>query len=564
MEEQRASVLHVVARFVLVASIPFAALHVSTSPRPWLAFAIYGFLFTFHLAVVALLHQRKVRLAGLVYVGAYFSVMVAVTLFLGGITSGQASGLITVTLFAGLCLGARAGLVTGGVSIAYALGLTALEAAGQLPRSPIPIGLYEDAASIVSNVFYAMVFVALTVSHLQRAIDRERAERERNRMRAEQGLALGRFGSRVPTLRTREELADATVELLAEVLGAEKVAVLVHRDDTTALLASRGFEPSEALGFVGRVPRLQAAELLEGPEAEALGAGPRIVIAPIPAVPAPRKWIVAALPPEGSAEGVVAFVEMLAALVGSSLAREESESKLRQAQKMEVVGRLASGVAHDFNNLLTTILGSSTLLERQLAASPRQQELARFVREAGERARLMSKQLLAFARKEPIAPERLELDLVVKEFAPMLEHLVRGHHSVEVSLGGEAVMVEIDRASVEQALLNLALNARDAMPEGGVIRISTALVCTPPASPRELVLRVSDSGRGIDELTQRRIFEPFFTTKPEGTGLGLPTVLDAVERAGGALRVESRLGEGTTFEVVLPVSEGALADSTAA
>ena len=230
------------------------------------------------------------------------------------------------------------------------------------------------------------------------------------------------------------------------------------------------------------------------------------------------------------------------------------------AERMEALGRLTGGIVHDFNNLLFVITGQIELARRQLTADhPAFARLAPALH-AAERAAALNRQLLAFGRGSPADPRPLDLNAVVAQLDRMLQRVIGEGFRVEIRAGPGLGRVRADVTQMEQLLLNLALNARDAMPRGGRLVIETrdleiAGGADPPAPPgRYVMVAVCDEGVGMDEETRKRIFEPFFTTKPEGagSGLGLATVARIVERHGGRIRVDSVPGRGTTFQVYLP------------
>jgi PAS domain S-box-containing protein len=235
----------------------------------------------------------------------------------------------------------------------------------------------------------------------------------------------------------------------------------------------------------------------------------------------------------------------------------------QQSQKMETVGRLAGGVAHDFNNLLTVITGySELLLEKVGKGSPMRGELEE-IKRAGDRAASLTQQLLAFSRKQIIEPKVVRLDLLVAEMQEMLTRLIGEDIALQATTGKGLGSVKIDPGQFQQILMNLAVNARDAMPGGGKIVIETANVeldegyCAPHpyVSPgRFVMLAVSDTGKGMSEEVKAHIFEPFFTTKErgKGTGLGLATTYGAVKQSGGSIEVYSEVGIGTIFKIYLP------------
>jgi len=243
----------------------------------------------------------------------------------------------------------------------------------------------------------------------------------------------------------------------------------------------------------------------------------------------------------------------------------ELETSLRHAHKMEAVGQLAAGVAHDFNNLLTAILGFAELLKPCVRADPTASEGVLQIGEAAQQAANLTAQLLAFGRKQPVQPEVLDLNEVVRETAGMLRRLVREDVELELTLSRHLPPVQADRNQIRQLLLNLVTNARDAMPRGGRLEIRTEeqLVSGEPSSgtpllgaARAAVLSVTDTGEGMDAETRERIFEPFFTTKAvgQGTGLGLASVHGIVEQNGGTIAVESSPGKGATFRIALPAT----------
>jgi PAS domain S-box-containing protein len=239
------------------------------------------------------------------------------------------------------------------------------------------------------------------------------------------------------------------------------------------------------------------------------------------------------------------------------------EDQLRQSQKMEAVGRLAGGVAHDFNNLLMVIQGHTGLLEERLAKGSTERRSVEQIQKSAERAAALTRQLLAFSRLQVMQPRVLDLNSVVAEVGKMLRRVIGEHIELILRYETEIGRVKADPGQIEQVLLNLAVNARDAMPEGGKLAIETfnlvmdeIAACRIPALKpgAYTVLTVSDTGAGMDRETQSHIFEPFFTTKEKGkgTGLGLATVYGIVHQSGGQITVYSQPGQGATFRIYLP------------
>jgi len=244
-------------------------------------------------------------------------------------------------------------------------------------------------------------------------------------------------------------------------------------------------------------------------------------------------------------------------------ASKQLEAQLRQAQKMEAVGLLAGGIAHDFNNLLTVITAYGQLLRAEFADGDERREEVEEVLKAAARGAELTRQLLAFGRKQVLRPRVVDVNGVVAGVRPMLARLLGADATLDARLAPSLSRVEADPGQLEQVLLNLTANAGDAMPGGGRVTIETADVELDAAAVRALpglapgryvLVSVSDTGVGMDEATRLRVFEPFFTTKGtgKGSGLGLATVYGIVKQSGGAVTVRSAPGEGTTFEIYLP------------
>ena len=375
---------------------------------------------------------------------------------------------------------------------------------------------------------------------------------------------------------TREK--QKTLRLLDVVLESAPIGFAFHDRDmkytriNSALAAMAGRSAEEHVGRTPSEVHPEVADLVEPLLREVLATGKSIINVPV-ARPGrngssvEQHFLVSFFPvhtPEGSIDGV-------GAVVLETTDRRQLEEQLLQAQKMEAVGRLAGGIAHDFNNILTAIKSYSELLLEDMTTDKGRVEDVKEIREAADRAATLTRQLLAFSRQQLLRPRVLDLNTTVRDLKGMLERLIGAHIEVKTRLAPSIGMVTADPGQIEQVLMNLIVNARDAMPDGGTINIETANVelddeyarthaSTPPGD--YVMLAVSDTGQGMERETQARVFEPFFTTKEQGkgTGLGLSTVYGIVKQSGGSIWMYSEPGRGTTFKIYLPRIDGEVVD----
>ena len=249
--------------------------------------------------------------------------------------------------------------------------------------------------------------------------------------------------------------------------------------------------------------------------------------------------------------------------------RETLIEQLQQSQKMEAIGQLAGGIAHDFNNILMIMNGHATVLLNGMDKDDKMYRSLDEIRQAGEQASWLTQQLLAFSRRQKLSPQILDLNHLLAETQRLLQRLIQKNITMVTTLTSSLGNVRVDPGQMQQVIMNLVVNAGDAMPEGGKLSVETAVVEVAEheierhgveKAGRYVVLTVSDTGMGMDEETLARVFEPFYTTKEhdEGTGLGLSTVYGIVKQSDGAIQCDSAPGQGTTFYIYLPCVEGAV------
>jgi len=272
--------------------------------------------------------------------------------------------------------------------------------------------------------------------------------------------------------------------------------------------------------------------------------------------------LVTILVPNSGRPFLTSFIRDLTEIRSARASLKTTEERLRQAQKLEALGRLAGGICHDFNNLLTVINGYSDLLLLQPEIPTVLREPLEQIKGAGERAAALTGQLLLFSRKKALAPTLMDINTTIRDFSNLLRRIVGEKIELVISVPTDPLYVFADQGQLEQVLMNLVVNANDAMPGGGQVFVGAKAVDEPiQIEPKKshgvehwVQLTVCDSGTGMDEETQRHVFEPFFTTKGtgKGTGLGLATVAEIVTQLGGRIDLQSRLGQGTTFKIDFP------------
>ncbi|HKQ62237.1 MAG TPA: PAS domain S-box protein [Candidatus Polarisedimenticolaceae bacterium] len=455
------------------------------------------------------------------------------------------------------------------------------------PHSRVPVGRFKIGLIAQERVPH----LTNDVMADERVGDRDWAQRERMVAFAGYPLLVEDRLVGVMAMFARHRLTEATLEAMAAVanqiaLGIERkrseaelrqanqrLQLLVQASPLAIIALDRsglvlqwnpaatqmfGFEETEVLGrrppFIAAEQQAAFQQLLEGELRGERHAG--VELARLHKNGKPVEVALWSAPLQGAAGKIVGTLEMFADVAE----RKRLQAQFHQSQKMEAIGTLAGGVAHDFNNLLTVITGYAELLLSQLPAEGRSREHVRQIGQASERAAALTRQLLAFSRKQVVEPKVLSLNAVVSDLEKMLGRLIGEDVRLTTVLDPAAGRVRMDPGQMEQIVLNLVVNSRDAMPQGGALTLETANVeldrqVEPDVEPgRYVLLAVSDTGCGIDAETLSHIFEPFFTTKGlgKGTGLGLATVYGIVQQGGGHIAVASEPGRGTTFRIYLP------------
>jgi signal transduction histidine kinase/ActR/RegA family two-component response regulator len=445
-----------------------------------------------------------------------------------------------------------------------------------LATSPLRAGLYRGSATLLASLAVtALAIGAGLVLSLRRTVLRPIESLAGALAAPDPARALGalppsptqEFATLASTLRTsieRTRAAQVEVERMAGFPRFSPNPILEVTADGGVLYAN-----TAARMFQGRLG-LTTPEALLPPAisrvvAECLGTGAaRVAEATVSGRTLAWRFF-----PIADGAVVYGYAEDVTDRLQAETALRQKEEQLRQSQKMEAIGQLAGGVAHDFNNLLTVVVGHADLvLQRLEEEHPSRRHVAN-IRHAAERATALTHDLLAFSRKQVLQPAVLDLNAVLASLGPMLERLIGEHIELVTAPATRVGCVRADAGQLDQVLMNLVVNARDAMPEGGRLTIATgevdlderrAAAHAGARTGRHALLSVSDTGLGMDAATQARIFEPFFTTKEpgRGTGLGLSTVYGIVSQSGGSIEVESTPGRGTTFKIYLPVVDAAV------
>lgn len=520
---------------------------------------IYTPVILLHVVCFGLLRTGRVRLSATVYTLTLWVVVTGIIAMFGGMTGQSASVYIFVVMLAAFTLGAGWGLFFAGISGVSIATFVIID--DLLPPPIVEQGPFDSALALTASLIGCALVTYLALRNLHLVL--ARAEHE-SKARAHTVLelqdattriadgaarsdAVADLGLAILEVRGERELCERAVAALVksdEVLGA----AVLHVGEGASVLAGDGWTPPDR-----ELPPVTGSAAVVWDDGQAFGGDDAdMILCSVPGRGS-RNAVLAAIVREASPP-LVAFVEGVSRLLATALAREDLDERVERFGRLEALGQLAGGVAHDFNNLLVVINGGVQLIDAELSSE--RDDLAPIVqdmRTAGERAADLTRQLLAFAR--PVAEHEATVrpSEVIDELQQLLGRLIDQRVSLLVEVDDGLPPIQASRTELHQVLLNLCINARDAMDGEGVLTIRARRWANGEGAPG-VRMDIEDTGSGLDEETRRRMFEPFFTTKPkgQGTGLGLALVWGVLTGAGGTVRVHSRQGEGTSFELWWP------------
>jgi PAS domain S-box-containing protein len=558
--DRRAALLHIALLILMPSTVLWAAVTFRVEADPSTRLALAAATLAVEALAFAALRRRRIAFATVFLLGCFWLLFTIGGWYGGGVDRSVGAMYLMLIVLSGLLLGGRAGV---GTAVVCCLGVVFLNVAAV--RGWLPEARITESDIIPALLFVAFAFVALFLYLADR--DLTRVLRERREQQREIEVGEERY-------RT---LTQNAVALVSEI-DAQGRLLYVSPQHKELL----GWDPEDLVGrpaleTIHPEDRERIAKIIMGGAVSA-GNFQTTRFRGITRGGEVRHFECsgrAYTSPEGDLRIVTVSMD-IGERVRAEEALREAEAQLRISQRMESLGRLAGGVAHDFNNMLTVILGSARWLERHPDERPDAiRELASEIVQSAEKSADLTRQLLAFSRMQIVETQVLDLDERIDQLSRILKSLVGDEITVVIASGRGENLVKADPSQIEQLIVNLVANARDAMPSGGTISIRTDHVRLGEGGPNGAIdlpagdyvgLEVADTGLGMDAETLSHIFEPFFTTKEvgSGTGLGLSTVYGIVKQSGGEIDVESALGEGSRFRVLLPRLAGAAAESRGA
>lgn len=581
-EQRRGAFKRVLIGLLLLNLAPLAATVGQPDYNPGAVIASYGTIALIYFGAVFFFRKGWLGLSAHFLTAGIFTVAFACVLFMGGVNSLISASFITVILIAALTAGARATTIYAALSFLACSFVFWLEYRGLLPEPLHSPSDLDQLAALLTALGASAFLLRRGIRQFElslfatkesersnlialRALEQTQEELLRQRLRDD---ALRDLSEHLLTISE----PDAVAALIRDVIERSfpgALALLVGYDRMRGRLAP--LEPIASLGHVwldaqseerlGEFMRSESTSARMELRNEA-GEPLYLLVHNLPSSTggSPHGLIAIKTPyslDEDLEEGLEDFTLTVARMLRSSLERFQAERGLRESQRIEALGRLSGGIAHDFNNLLAVILGASEVLKRRVDS--KSGALVHEIIETSHKGAELARQLLAFASRDAVESTLLDVDEVIVDFSRIFTRLLGEEIALELRLNAGETQLLADRAGLEQILLNLTVNARDAMPRGGHITIATSIESHEDASTgtatEYLALTVSDDGIGMNEEVRARLFEPFFTTKSsdQGTGLGLPTVYGILNGLGGHIEIESAPGKGSSFRCLFPI-----------
>ncbi len=493
------------------------------------------------------------RAAAWVVSVTFWCLVTAIVLFFGGLSAHNGTAWIVSIMIAGATLGSRHAIGFAAASALAACGVMGLEALGGLPE---PVGTVNDTNGMIAvnaSLVLAAVLFYLALRERKRAFEAATDARHLAERREDQAHVLRVLGAKIvdaPNATRAAGLACAAITSNLDVLGAA-VAVEMGNFQWRVIGASGVRRRIGEAVFLDSTPQRPEAEPA-GKELIAQLGGERGLVWALGGS-TPALLVVVDDRPNALEDGERDFLCTTATLVRASLDRETENRRALESQRLEVVGQLTAGVAHDLNNLLTVVSATPVVLADEPLSNPGRVAL-RDLQDASDRAALLTRSLLTTVAPSDDEPSTVDLNGTIRKLATLARRVLPGEVELVLDFPDRDIWVSADRVEIEQLLLNLIINARDAMAEKGRIEVRLS------GNGDTASLEVQDDGFGMGKTCQRRAFQPFFTTKAKGTGLGLATVHDIVLRLGGSIEITSERGVGTTFRIELPLLKATVVD----